>query len=61
MPQPYSRSLPPGTPGEDFARRKDAWESTGQAVTQPAIQLFQRAIRLFQRAIQWFQREIQSL
>jgi hypothetical protein len=53
MPQPYNRSLPPGVPGEDFERRKDASESRSWAVTQPAIQLFQPAIQWFQPEIQW--------
>ncbi len=54
MPQPYNRSLPPGVPGEDFARREDAWKSTSPAVTQLAIQWFQLAIQWFQLAIQFF-------
>ncbi len=61
MPQPYNRSLPPGVPGEDFARREDAWKSTSPAVTQLAIQWFQLAIQWFQLAIQWFQLAIQWL
>jgi hypothetical protein len=56
---PYNRSLPPGVPGEDFAKKKTSGKSTSLAMTQPpviqppVIQLFQREIQLFQREIQW--------